>query len=49
MGCGDGCPTLRARQRIDWQIPDPKGTPPEEFRSVRDLIGQKVRELLATL
>src|SRR5258708_37809904 len=47
MGCGDSCPMLRARQRIDWQIPDPKEMPPEEFRAVRDLIGQKVRELLA--
>jgi protein-tyrosine-phosphatase len=49
MGCGDSCPTLEARHREDWAIPDPKEMPPEEFRVVRDLIGQKVRELLARL
>jgi protein-tyrosine-phosphatase len=49
MGCGDECPTLRARRHIDWQIPDPKELPPAEFAKVRDLIGQKVRELVAEL
>src|SRR5262245_27279804 len=49
MGCGDACPTLRARQRLDWQIPDPRDMPPEQFREVRDLIEAKVKELLATL
>jgi protein-tyrosine-phosphatase len=46
MGCGDECPWLRARRREDWNIPDPKNLPPEEFRAVRDLIGRKVKELL---
>ncbi|MEX2027640.1 MAG: arsenate reductase ArsC, partial [Pirellulaceae bacterium] len=49
MGCGDDCPTLRARRRIDWQIPCPKEMPPAEFAKVRDLIGRKVRELIAEL
>lgn len=49
MGCGDECPTLCARRRIDWQIPCPKEMPPEEFAKVRDLIGRKVRELLHEL
>jgi protein-tyrosine-phosphatase len=49
MGCGDECPALRAKRRIDWAIPDPREMPPEEFRRVRDLIGGKVRELLAEL
>jgi arsenate reductase (thioredoxin) len=49
MGCGDACPLVNAKQRIDWQIPDPREMPPEEFRKVRDLIGEKVRELLASL
>ena len=49
MGCGDECPALRAKRRIDWQIPCPKELPPEEFAKVRDLIGQNVRELLAEL
>jgi arsenate reductase len=45
MGCGDACPTLNAKRREDWQIPDPKELPPEQFREVRDLIGRKVKEL----
>jgi arsenate reductase (thioredoxin) len=49
MGCGDACPLVRAKQRIDWQIPDPRDMPPEEFRAVRDLIGAKVKELLTEL
>lgn len=49
MGCGDECPNLRARHREDWQIPDPKELPPEEFAQVRDLIGEKVAALLEKL
>jgi protein-tyrosine-phosphatase len=49
MGCGDECPFIQAKRRVDWQIPDPKELPPEEFRAVRDLIGRKVKELLETL
>jgi protein-tyrosine-phosphatase len=47
MGCGDECPLIRAKRREDWNIPDPKALPPEEFRAVRDLIERKVQELLA--
>ncbi len=46
MGCGDECPLVRAKRREDWQIPDPKHLEPEEFRKVRDLIEQKVKEML---
>ena len=49
MGCGDECPMLRAKSRVDWGIPDPRDMTPEDFRGVRDLIGRKVRELLAEL
>jgi arsenate reductase (thioredoxin) len=49
MGCGDDCPFVRAKRREDWQIPDPKHLPPEEFRAVRDLIGSKVKELVTEL
>ncbi len=49
MGCGDACPLVRARQREDWAIPDPKELPPDEFRRVRDLIEEKVTTLLAGL
>lgn len=49
MGCGDECPLVIAKRRVDWQIPDPKNMPPEQFREVRDLIETKVKELLGTL
>jgi arsenate reductase (thioredoxin) len=48
MGCGDECPLVHAKKRVDWRIPDPKGMPPEEFRAVRNQIEQKVKELLAS-
>jgi len=46
MGCGDECPLIRAKQRQDWNIPDPKEMPPDEFRKVRDLIEEKIVFLL---
>ena len=49
MGCGDECPLVLAKKRVDWQIPDPRDMPPEQFREVRDLIERKVKELLQTL
>jgi protein-tyrosine-phosphatase len=49
MGCGDECPLVLAKQRVDWQIPDPKNLPQDEFRAVRDLIERKVVELLRSL
>lgn len=49
MGCGDECPFVRAKRREDWQIPDPKEMPPDEFRNVRDEIEQKVKSVLRHL
>ena len=49
MGCGDECPLVVARRRLEWQIPDPKELPPERFREVRGLIEAKVKELLQSL
>jgi protein-tyrosine-phosphatase len=49
MGCGDACPWMPAKKFIDWQIPDPKGMNDADFRKVRDLIRDKVKELLASL
>jgi protein-tyrosine-phosphatase len=45
MGCGDECPYIRAERREDWQIPEPKNMEPNEFREVRDMIEEKVKEL----
>ncbi len=49
MGCGDACPNLKAKRHEDWNIPDPKAMPPEEFSKVRDLIRSKVEQLLQEL
>jgi protein-tyrosine-phosphatase len=47
LGCGDECPWVAARQREDWAIPDPRDLGPEEFGAVRDLIEQRVLDLVA--
>ena len=49
MGCGDACPWMPAKKFIDWEIPDPKEMDETNFRLVRDLIKNKVTELLASL
>jgi arsenate reductase len=49
MGCGDECPLLLAKKRLDWQIPDPKALPPDQFTEVRQMIERKVVELLRSL
>ena len=46
MGCGDACPMVNAKNREDWDIPDPRDMDETEFRKVRDLIGSKVKNLL---
>ena len=47
MGCGDACPAVSARHRLDWDLPDPVGLPFEVARGLRDRIEGLVRELLA--
>ena len=49
MGCGDECPFIRATVREDWQIPDPKNMPPDEFRVVRDEIEKRVTGMLESI
>ena len=49
MGCGDECPFVRAKHREDWEIPDPRDLPPDEFSTVRDLIESHVRVALQKL
>jgi len=49
MGCKDACPLVRAKRRKEWQIPDPSGLPPKQFRQVRTLIETNVKSLLAEL
>jgi arsenate reductase len=49
MGGTDPGPAIKARHREKWDVPVPKDLPPDQFRAVRDQIGQKVEELLARL
>ena len=49
MGCGDECPFVRAKQREDWAIPDPKNMDAEGFREIRDQIETKVKAAIAGL
>lgn len=49
MGCGDTCPTVQAKQRVDWAIPDPRHLSPGEFRVIRDMIRDKVASMLREL
>jgi arsenate reductase (thioredoxin) len=46
MGCGDECPHIPAKNRIEWQIPDPRNMEMPEFLGIRDMIEQKVLDLL---
>jgi len=48
MGCGDECPYVPAKQRIEWDIPDPKHMEPKDFNRIRDLIERRVKELLSS-
>ena len=49
MGCGDACPWMPAKIFLDWQIPDPKEMNEEDFRKVRNLVEEKVKNLLSAL
>ena len=49
MGCGDECPLVLAKQRVEWKIPDPRDMTPDQFREVRNLIETKVKDLVGTL
>jgi len=46
MGCGDECPHIRAKQRQDWAIQDPKNMNKQEFNKIRAIIEQKILSLI---
>lgn len=46
MGCKDVCPFVPSKEKIDWEIGDPKGKSIEEFRKVRDNIESKVESII---
>jgi arsenate reductase (thioredoxin) len=49
MGCGDTCPYVPGKRYEDWQLDDPAGLPIEEVRPIRDDIGRRVVQLIASL
>ena len=46
MGCGDSCPSIRAKERIEWDIPDPKEMEYQDFKEVIKNIERKVLDFL---
>lgn len=46
MGCGVECPYLPSKHREDWGLEDPSGKPIAEFIKTRELIKDKVLELI---
>tara|TARA_B100000459_G_C8557533_1_gene192437 strand:+ start:536 stop:922 length:387 start_codon:yes stop_codon:yes gene_type:complete len=49
MGCGDRCPSIDAKKRIEWNIRDPKNMELDEFREVIGEIKSKVLDLIASI
>lgn len=46
MGCNVVCPYWPNQHQEDWGLDDPSGGPLEDFRNTRDLIKEKVEELI---
>ncbi len=49
MGCGDTCPVFPGVTYEDWPLPDPAGLPIVWVRPIRDLIRDRVTDLLRRL
>ena len=49
MGCGVACPFVPCKHEEDWGLVDPSGGPVEEFRKTRDLIKEKVENLIGRI
>ena len=49
MGCENGCPAIRAKRHLAWEIPDPAGQPPTRYAAVRDAVDEAVKTLVASI
>jgi protein-tyrosine-phosphatase len=51
MGCieKDSCPSLLIHNVLDWNIEDPKDKPIEKVREIRDIIEERIKELVSNL
>lgn len=47
--CDDACPVVPGKRYVNWRLPDPKGRPLDEVRTIRDEIERRVRELAREL
>ncbi len=47
MGCNVVCPYVPCKHSEDWGLEDPSGGPIEGFRKTRDIIKEKVEDLIA--
>lgn len=46
MGCNVDCPFVPSKHVEDWGLADPSGGPIEDYRKTRDIIHEKVRDLI---
>lgn len=46
MGCNVECPFIPCSYRADWGLEDPSGGPIEGYRQTRDIIKEKVMDLI---
>ncbi len=46
MGCNVICPNIPNKHSEDWGITDPSGGPMEKYREARDIIRERVMELI---
>ena len=49
MGCGDRCPSIKTKRRIEWNIRDPKEMKLDEFSGIIEEIKIEVLNLLASI
>lgn len=49
MGCNVVCPYVPCNHVEDWGIEDPSGGPIEDYRKARDIIKEKVEDLIGRI
>lgn len=49
MGCGVACPYMPVKHEEDWGLDDPSGGSIEDFRQTRNLIENKVKDLITRI
>jgi protein-tyrosine-phosphatase len=49
MGCGDACPIYPGKRYEDWVVDDPEGKSLDDVRRIRDVIDERVQQLVTEL